>query len=97
MDSPLDGKNYDRDANLWKPKIWRLSLWQYPPENQWPDNPPPPPPSDKHKLIQALILSQGNGLGHYMKSYMKYRPSQFTFMVIFVSDEIHAKMPQKKN
>ena len=57
----------------------------------------PPPPSDKHKLIQALILSQGNGLGHYMKSYMKYRPSQFTFMVIFVSDEIHAKMPQKKN
>ena len=56
-----------------------------------------PPPSDKHKLIQALILSQGNGLGHYMKSYMKYRPSQFTFMVIFVSDEIHAKMPQKKN
>ena len=38
MDSPLDGKNYDRDANLWKPKIWRLSLWQYPPENQWPDN-----------------------------------------------------------
>ena len=57
----------------------------------------PPPPSDKHKLIQALILSQGNGLGHYMKSYMKYRPSQFTFMVIFVSDELHAKMPQKKN
>ena len=57
----------------------------------------PPPPSDKHKLIQALILSQGNGLGHYMKSYMKYRPSQFTFMVIFVSDEIHAKMPPKKN
>ena len=58
---------------------------------------PPLPPSDKHKLIQALILSQGNRLGHYMKSYMKYRPSQFTFMVIFVSDEIHAKMPQKKN
>ena len=53
--------------------------------------------SHKHKLIQALILSPGNGLGHYMKSYMKYRPSQFTFMVIFVSDEIHAKMPQKKN
>ena len=30
MDSPLDGKNYNRDANLWKSKIWRLSLWQYP-------------------------------------------------------------------
>ena len=26
-----------------------------------------------------------------MKSYMRYRPSQVAFMIIFVSDEIHAK------
>ena len=32
-----------------------------------------------------------------MKSYMSYRPSPFAFMIIFVSDEIGAKMPQKLN
>ena len=32
-----------------------------------------------------------------MKSQMRYRPSQFAVMIIFVSDEIHTKMPQKRN
>ena len=35
----------------------------------------PPPLPHKHNLIQTLI-----GLGHYMKSYMSYRSSRFTFM-----------------
>ena len=32
-----------------------------------------------------------------MKSYMRYRPSQFAYMIIFVIDEVHAKMPLKTN
>ena len=38
-----------------------------------------------------------------MKSYVMYRPSQLAFMIIcnaeiiFVNDEIRAKMPQKPN
>ena len=32
-----------------------------------------------------------------MKSYMRYSPSPFAFMIIFVSDEIGAKMPQRLN
>ena len=32
-----------------------------------------------------------------MKSYMSYRPSQFTVMIIFVSDEIRTRIPQEQN
>ena len=81
-----------RDANLWKSKMWRLSLLHYPP-------PPPPRISmTNHPLTLTLTLPiSWNCLGHYMKSYMGYRPSQFTSMIIFVSNEIGAKMPQKLN
>ena len=68
-----------------------------------PPTPPPPsnindqPPSHKHNSIQSLI-----GLGHYMKSYMRYRTITISFYdcdgeIIFVSDEIRAKIPQKPN
>ena len=55
------------------------------------DLPPSPPP------IQSLI-----GLGHYVKSYMRYRTITIsvydcTGEIISLTDEIHAKMPQKPN
>ena len=82
-----------RDARLWKSKMWRLSLFALPP-------PPPHPRISMTNLPLTLSLTlpiSGNCLGHHMKSYMRYRPSQFTSMMIFVSDEIDAKMPQKQN
>ena len=59
--------------------------------------PPPPPAHHKHNSMQSLI-----GLGHYMKSYIRYRTITISFYdcngeIIFVTDEIHAKMPQKPN
>ena len=80
-----------RDANLWKSKMWRLSLFALPPP---PSNINDQPSPDPDPLTLPI---SGNCLGHYMKSYMRYRPSQFTSMIIFVSDEIGAKMPQKLN
>ena len=64
--------------------------------------PPPPnindhlPPPHKHNSIQSL------GLGHYMKSNMRYWTITISFYdcneeIIFVSDEIREKMPQKPN
>ena len=69
----LKQANY-RASNLSKSKIWILPIWHYPIQI-----PPPPhtPPPDKHNAIQSL-----NGLGHYIKSYVRYRPSQFTFMIV---------------
>ena len=87
-----------RDPNFWKSKIWRLFLFAFltppPPEYQW--STPPTHPL-KHNLIQSLI-----GLGHYMKSYMGYGTITISVYdcngeIIFVTDEIHAKMPQKPN
>ena len=54
------------------------------------------PPPHKHNSIQSL------GLGHYMKSNMRYRTITISFYdcneeIIFVSDEIREKMPQKPN
>ena len=56
-----------------------------------------PPTSHKHNSIQSLI-----GLGHYTKSYKSYRTITINVYdcngeIIFVTDEIHAKMPQKPN
>ena len=58
---------------------------------------PLPPSPHKHNSIQSLI-----GLGHYIKSYMRYRTTTISVYdcngeIIFVTDEIHAKMPQKLN
>ena len=50
---------YSRDTNLWRPKIWRLSFLSLP-------APPPPPPTSHDPA------PNGNDLGHFMKSYMKY-------------------------
>ena len=60
-------------------------------------SPLPPPTPNKHNWIQSLI-----GLGHYMKSYMRYRTITISVYdsngeIIFVTDEIHVKMPQKPN
>ena len=89
-----------RDANLWKSQIWRLSLLHYPPSPRisMTNHPPPLTPTLLISTIRSSpYLSYGNGLGHYMKSHRRYRPSQFAVMIIFVSDEIHTKMPQKRN
>ena len=69
------------------------SFFALPPEYQW--STPPPPPPHKQNSIQSLI-----GLGHDMKSYMRYRTIGISVYdcngeIIFVTDEIHAKMPQK--
>ena len=40
-----------------------------------PQNPPPPHPTN-------LLNCQGNGLEHYMNSYMKYIPSKFAFIIV---------------
>ena len=73
---------YSRDTNLWRPKIWRLSFLSLP-------APPPPPSHDP--------APNGNDLGHFMKSYMKYilSNSQSSFLCQKESDLIRAKMPQK--
>ena len=74
---------YNRDANLWRPKIGRLSFFHYPPpEFQQPPSPPP------RKIDPA---PNGNDLGHYMTSYMMYILSKFEIIVlmleiIFVND-----------
>ena len=56
-----------------------------------------PPPHHEHNSIQSLI-----SLVHYMKSYMRYRTITISFYdcngeIIFVTDEIRAKMPHKPN
>ena len=56
-----------RDANLWKSKIWRLSLW--------------------HLLHEVL---------HEVQT-ITIRSYDCNGEIIFVSDEICAKMPQKLN
>ena len=85
-----------RDATLWKSKICRFSFFCI--------TPPPPTPAEyqwstphKHNTIQSLL-----GLGHYMKSYMRYRTITISFYdcngeIIFVTDGLRAKMPQKLN
>ena len=56
---------YSRDTNLWRPKIWRLSFLSLPapppPQQNFNGSPPPHDPAPN-----------GNDLGHFMKSYMKY-------------------------
>ena len=69
-----------RDANLWRPKIGRLSFFHYPPRNF--NNLPP-------RNIDPA--PNGNDLEHYMASYMIYILSKFEIIVlmleiIFVSD-----------
>ena len=57
-----------RDASLWKSKMWRLSFFGLP---------PPPPPRISVTNHPLTLPISGNCLGHYMKSYMRYRPLQF--------------------
>ena len=83
-----------RDANLWRPKIGRLSFFHYPPGIS---TKPPPPPQKKKKIDPA---PNGNDLGHYMTFYMMYILSKFEIIIlmleiIFVNDYICAKMPEK--
>ena len=66
-----------------------------PDEYQWSN--PPFPPIQGHNSIQSLI-----SLGNYMKSYMSYGTITISFYdcngeIIFVSDKICVKMPQKPN
>ena len=56
---------FHRDANLWRPKIGRLSFC-YPPGIS--TTPPP------RKIDSA---PNGNDLGHFMTYYMMYIPSKF--------------------
>ena len=51
-----------RDANLWRPKIRRLSFFTTPPPRKIDQAPSPQPPAPN-----------GNDLGHYMTSYMSGR------------------------
>ena len=79
-------------------KLETLFFFAFPPPSNINDQPPPRPPAPhKHNSIQSLI-----GLGHYMNSYMRYRTITISVYdcngeIIFVTDEIHAKMPQKPN
>ena len=72
-----------RDANLWRPKIGRLSFLDAPPQKKnFNENPPP-------RTIDPA--PNGNDLGHYMTSYMMYILSKFEIIVlileiIFVND-----------
>ena len=84
-----------RDANLWKFKIWRLSLLHPPRPRISIIN--PPPPRHKHFSIHPLI-----GWVNYMKSYMRYKTITINVYdcngeIIFVSDKLRAKMLQKPN
>ena len=56
-----DCRDANRDANLWRPKIGRLSFFLYPPPPEF-QHPPPPPKIDPGP--------NGNDLEHYMTSYM---------------------------
>ena len=56
---------YSRDTNLWRPKIWRLSFLSLP-------APPPPPQNFNGSPPPHDPAPNGNDLGHFMKSYMKY-------------------------
>ena len=42
----------------------------------------PATPTIKHKLTQSANYN-GNGLGIYLKSYIRHRPSKFAFMVVY--------------
>ena len=69
-------KVYSRDANLWRSKIWILSFIH---------SPPPPPPEFQHPRPQQIQIDpapNGNDLGHYMKSYMKYILSKVTIIIL---------------
>ena len=54
------GNSY-RENNIWRSKILRLSFFHYPPEFQQTPSP-----------WQIDPAPNGNDLGHYKKSYMKY-------------------------
>ena len=71
-----------RDANLWRPKIGRLSSFSLPLSPEFPRTPPP------RKIDPA---PNGHDLGHYITSYMIYILSKFEIIVlmleiIFVND-----------
>ena len=72
---------YSRDANLWRPKIGRLSFFLSPPEFRRhlapPPRPPPPLPPHTHTQRKIDPAPNGNDLGHYMTSYMTYILSKF--------------------
>ena len=70
--------NKQRCQPSWKSKIWRLFLLHYPPEYPRPTH--LPRPRDKHNLIQSLV-----GLEHYMKSYLRYRPTQLAFTMVIAN------------
>ena len=53
-----------------------------PPQKKRTTNPPDPDPPPAPQFDPVPNLSHANGLGHYMKSYMSYRPSQFGFMIV---------------
>ena len=67
-------KVYSRDANLWRSKIWRLSFIHS----------PPPLPEFQHAPATQQIdpAPNGNDLGYYMKSYMKYILSKATIIIL---------------
>ena len=60
---------------IWRSKIWRLSLFHYP--SPLTVNPKPLFPQ---QIDPAQI--NGNGLGHYMKSYMNYILSKFKIIIL---------------
>ena len=72
-------QTWPRDANLLRSK--NLETLSFAPL-------PPPPFSPHPQTNPAAKLLHGNGLGHYMKSYMEYIPSNFVYIIeiIFVSD-----------
>ena len=68
-----------RDANLWRPKIRRLSFFHYPSPWNFID----PPPQKPRKIDPA---PNGNDLGHYMTSYMMYILSKYEIIVLMLEN-----------
>ena len=71
VEAPLSNHSLGRDSNLWRSKIWRLSLLQY------------PPPPDCHRTPLPHKSTQPPNYDiRFMKSYMKYILSKFTFIIV---------------
>ena len=64
-------------ANLWRSKIWRLSILLYT---------PPPPNVNSTNTATPTPPRQQIALGRYMTSYMKYMESKCADELVFVID-----------
>ena len=67
-------------ANLWRSKIWRLSILHYNPA--LPPPTPTRPPNVNSTNTSTAPPRQQIALGHYMTSYMTYMGSKCAFIIV---------------